>query len=78
LSWPPCNLSPSAINGSGMSDDETHQLEFVSQLIDALMTQLEQTKDRPATREEIAKKIVRLGALYRAIRTGDDLFVQAR
>ena len=61
-----------------MSDDETQQLELVSQLIDALMAQLVQINVRLGTREEIAKKIVRLGALYRAIRTGDDLFMQTR
>ena len=61
-----------------MSDDKTHQLELVSQLIDALVAQLGQIKDSPATREEIAKQIVRLGALYRAIRTDEDLFLQAR
>jgi|Tabmets5t2r1_1033131.scaffolds.fasta_scaffold170247_2 uncharacterized protein (UPF0305 family) len=61
-----------------MLADKNNQLELISELLDALMVQLGQLKDNPTTEGELIQQIIRLAALYRAIRTGDDLFVQAR
>ncbi len=58
--------------------DKDNQLKQLSELIDSLSAELGQLKDQPTTRDEIIQQIVGLGALYRAIRTGDDLFLQVR
>ena len=58
--------------------DKDNQLKQLSELIDSFSAELGQLKDQPTTRDEIIQQIVGLGALYRAIRTGDDLFLQVR
>ena len=61
-----------------MPADKSRQLQFISDMIDEIMWELDQLKENPASRETLCQQIIRLGAMYRAIRNGDDLFVQAR
>jgi hypothetical protein len=58
--------------------DKNNQLDLVVRLMDALAAELAQIKDSPATRSELITQIIRLGALYQSVRTGDDLWLQAR
>lgn len=54
------------------------ELELVVNLLDALAAQLGKLKEDRACRDELIAQIIRLGALYQAIRSGDDLSLQAR
>ena len=46
--------------------------------MDTLAAELGRLKDSQATRTELIAQIIRLGTLYQAIKTGEDLLLQDR
>ena len=62
----------------GEATDTKEQLELVDKLMDTLATEVGRLKDSQATRVELTAQIIRLGALYQAIKTGEDLLLQDR
>ena len=62
----------------GEATDTKEQLELVDKLMDTLATEIGRLKDSQTTRAELIAQIIRLGALYQAIKTGEDLLLQDR
>jgi hypothetical protein len=58
--------------------DTKAQLELLGKLMDDLAAEVGKLKDNPATRAEVIAQIIRLGTLYQAIKSGDDLMLQDR
>ena len=62
----------------GEATDTKEQLELVDKLMDTLATEVGRLKDSETTCAELIAQIIRLGALYQAIKTGEDLLLQDR
>ena len=63
---------------AGEATDTKEQLEMVDKLMDTLAAEVGRLKDKSDHLRRAHRTIIRLGALYQAIKTGEDLLLHDR